>query len=238
MGEKQKSNPLLAIGGVTFCGLLILAGIRWPELLITRNPFVEIGKLITAAAIGIIVTSTHRQAAAGKSMTRSAEHAAILLCIAGALMMIIIGDSLARALGIAGGASIIRFRTPIKDPKDALIFLLLLGLGMASGLGNFAVAGLGTLFLSLFLIALTPEQRTKRRRMVLNMVAANPEFPTSAVQTVLLQHNVDYELVQVNQSKDSTLVYEVKLNPGVSTEELSRGLMGSGLKSVSWEKTK
>jgi len=238
MGEKQKSNPLLAIGGVTFCGLLILAGLRWPELLITRNPFVEIGKLITASAIGIIVTATHRQSTAGKAMTRSAEHAAILLCVAGALMMIIIGDSLARALGIAGGASIIRFRTPIKDPKDALIFLLLLGLGMACGLGNFAVAGLGTLFLSLFLIALTPDQRVKRRRMVLNMVSATPEFPTSAVQAVLLQHAVDYELVQVNQGNSSSLVYEVKLNPGVSTEELSRGLMGSGLKSVSWEKAK
>ena len=71
----------------------------------------------------------------------------MLLCMSGALMMIIIGNSLARAFGIAGAASIIRFRTPVDDPKDVTILFLLMGLGMSAGLGAFAVAGLGTAFL-------------------------------------------------------------------------------------------
>ena len=59
------------------------------------------------------------------------------------MMMIIIGNSLARAFGIAGAAGIVRFRTPVDDPKDVTILFLLMGLGMATGLGAFAVAGLG-----------------------------------------------------------------------------------------------
>ena len=69
------------------------------------------------------------------------EQAQTLLCVSGAMMMIIIGNSLARAFGIAGAASIIRFRTPVDDPKDVTILFLLMGLGMSSGLG--AVRGRG-----------------------------------------------------------------------------------------------
>ena len=64
------------------------------------------------------------------------EQAQTLLCVSGAMMMIIIGNSLARAFGIAGAASIIRFRTPVDDPKDVTILFLLMGLGMSSGLGR------------------------------------------------------------------------------------------------------
>ena len=82
------------------------------------------------------------------------EQAQTLLCVSGAMMMIIIGNSLARAFGIAGAASIIRFRTPVDDPKDVTILFLLMGLGMSTGLGALAVAGLGTAFLCITLLVL------------------------------------------------------------------------------------
>src|SRR4029079_15646537 len=100
----------------------------------------------------LLVTAVHQPAARDRS--RSMEQAQTLLCVSGAMMMIIIGNSLARAFGIAGAASIIRFKTPVDDPKDVTILFLLMGLGMSSGLGAFAVAGLGTAFLSITLIAL------------------------------------------------------------------------------------
>ena len=90
------------------------------------------------------------------------EQAQTLLCVSGAMMMIIIGNSLARAFGIAGAASIIRFRTPVDDPKDVTILFLLMGLGMSTGLGAFAVAGLGTAFLCVALLALDPCRRRRR----------------------------------------------------------------------------
>ena len=85
------------------------------------------------------------------------EQAQTLLCVSGAMMMIIIGNNLARAFGIAGAASIIRFRTPVDDPKDVTILFLLMGLGMSTGLGQFAVAGLGTAFLCVALLAARPD---------------------------------------------------------------------------------
>jgi hypothetical protein len=103
------------------------------------QPFIELSKMIAAALIGALVTAIHHPV--GRDRPKSLEQAQTLLCVSGAVMMIIIGNSLARAFGIAGAAGIVRFRTPVDDPKDVTILFLLMGLGMATGLGAFAVAG-------------------------------------------------------------------------------------------------
>ena len=121
------------------------------------QPFIELGKLVAAALIGMLVTAVHKPSPRDRQGSRSMEQAQMLLCVSGAMMMIIIGNSLARAFGIAGAASIIRFRTPVDDPKDVTILFLLMGLGMSAGLGAFAVAGLGTAFLCLTLVGARPD---------------------------------------------------------------------------------
>src|SRR5258707_1310626 len=75
-------------------------------------------KLLVATGIGLLVTAVHRPTLRERPMNRSMEHAQTLLCVSGAMVMIIIGNSIARAFGIAGAATIIRFRTPVDDPKD------------------------------------------------------------------------------------------------------------------------
>ena len=112
------------------------------------HPFFELAKLVASAVIGMLVTVVHRQYRADRTPNPTMDQAQVLLCISGALMMIIIGNSLARAFGIAGAASIIRFRTPVEDPKDITVLFLLMGLGMATGLGAFALAGMGAAFLT------------------------------------------------------------------------------------------
>lgn len=71
---------------------------------------------------------------------REMVHAQILIALAGAVVVTVIGDSLARAFGLVGLGGFIRFRTGIRDPRDAAVFFLLIGLGMACGLGAVGVA--------------------------------------------------------------------------------------------------
>jgi uncharacterized membrane protein YhiD involved in acid resistance len=107
--------------------------------------------------------------------------------------MIIIGNSLARAFGIAGGASIVRFRTPVDDPKDAMVLFLLLGIGMACGLAAFGVAILSAVFLCVLLVVLARMTEMAAREMTLEIVAAGPEFPTDRVQSVFAERAVAFE---------------------------------------------
>ena len=108
------------------------------------------------------------------------HHAQVLLCVSGALMMVLINDSLARAFGIAGAASLVRFRTPVDDPRDAAVMFLLMGLGMASGLGAFAIAVSGTVMVCLFLVVLARLSTAQTRSLRVELVAEGGRFPERA----------------------------------------------------------
>src|SRR5439155_19114944 len=47
----------------------------------------------------------------------------IILSIVGAVVMLVVGASLARAFGIVGAAGLVRYRSKIDDPKDAGVML-------------------------------------------------------------------------------------------------------------------
>jgi hypothetical protein len=156
-------------------------------------------------------------------------------------MMIIIGSSLARAFGIAGAAAIIRFRTPVEDARDITVLFILMGLGMASGLGGFAVAGLGTLFLCAMFPILSAFAAEKPRQMLVEIVADGREFPMSHVQKVFAVNHVVFEPREVEQGEEATVRYLTTLGPHDSLEDLSNQLMSggkAGIKNVSWSPPK
>jgi hypothetical protein len=251
----------VAVAGVVLCGSLVWAGLQWPTQLAGINeiaeeaigggrrnapaipvhafqPFIELLKLVVAAFIGLQITAIHQPAS--RERGRSMEQAQTLLCVSGAMMMIIIGNSLARAFGIAGAASIIRFRTPVEDPKDVTILFLLMGLGMSSGLGAFAVAGLGTAFLCIALLALDQMAAQKARVMSVEIQASGRAFPAAHVEGVFARNQIMWEPREISQAGDVTVKYHTWLDPRTSLEDLSGQLMeeGGGIQSVAWEHPK
>jgi hypothetical protein len=203
-----------------------------------RHPLQDMLKLVAAFLTGMVLTLVHRVTRRDQPFSRSMEHAQVLLCVSGALMMVIIGDSLARAFGIAGAVSIVRFRTPVEDPKDSIILFLSLGLGMSAGLGAFALTGGGTIFLCAALVCLDRFQRPETRTMSLSLGAGTQEFPTAHVQKVLCRHGIDYETREITHGPEAGVKYRVRVADGVSLEshELRDG--PGGIRSVVWEKSK
>src|SRR3954463_1452929 len=63
----------------------------------------------------------------------------IFLAVVGAVVMLVVGASLARAFGIVGAANLVRYRSKIDDPKDAAVMLCALSVGLASGVGLYAL---------------------------------------------------------------------------------------------------
>jgi hypothetical protein len=238
------SGAVLALVAALVCGGLVWVGLARPGAS-TADPglhaVLETLKLVYAALIGAVVSAVHRRYPGDKPLTRSLAQAQILLCVAGALMMIIIGDSLARAFGIAGGAAIVRFRTPVEDPKDTTVLFLLLGLGMACGLGAIAIAGLGMAFLCVCLVVLDLVLEPRPRAMILEMVASGPQFPTDYVNQLLSAYRIRFEPREVGTGQKASVRYHCTLHPDTPLQRLSEQLMdteAAGLKSVSWESPK
>ena len=248
---------------VAFVGIALVGiGIKWPELGIVgvvepnaipgvtdgtgnefylAHPLFELAKLVASAVIGMLVTVVHRQYRHERSANPALDQAQVLLCISGALMMIIIGNSVARAFGIAGAASIIRFRTPVEDARDITILFILMGLGMAAGLGALAVAGLGTLFLCAMIPLLSVFSSERPRQMMVEIIAEEREFPTSHVHHVFAVNAIMFEPREVSQGDEATAKYLTTLKPTDSLEDLSVQLMGDGkkgIKNVSWSPPK
>jgi anti-anti-sigma factor len=205
------------------------------------SPFFELAKLVVAAAVGILVTIVQRYYRSDRTANPTLEQAQVLLCVSGALMMIIIGSSLARAFGIAGAASIIRFRTPVEDARDITVLFILMGLGMAAGLGGFAVAGLGTVFLCAMFPILNTFASARPRQMIVDIEAKGREIPVDHIQRVFAVNRVGFEPREVSQGDDATARYLTTLAPTDSLEELSNQLMDggkAGIKNVSWSPPK
>ena len=241
---------------------LVAIGMKWPGLglaeqaspsaipgvtdaqttgLTLNNPLFELAKLVASAVIGMLVTVVHRQYRYERTANPALDQAQVLLCISGALMMIIIGNSVARAFGIAGAASIIRFRTPVEDARDITILFILMGLGMAAGLGALAVAGLGTLFLCAMIPLLNVFSSERPRQMHVEIIAKEREFPMSHVHHVFAVNGILFEPREVSQGDEATAKYLTTLKPTDSLEDLSAQLMGEGkkgIKNVSWSPPK
>ena len=205
------------------------------------HPFVEAFKLVLAAAIGMLVTLVQGRPRTADPHSRSMAQAQVLLCVSGAMMMIIINGDLARAFGIAGAAAIIRFRTPVEDPKDITVLFLLMGLGMSAGLGAFAVAGLGTIVLCALLLLFDQLQPDEPREMMVEIHAEGREFPATHVQEVFARNRVVFEPRELSQGKSVAMRYRAALAHTVSLDDLSEELLAggaAGIKSVSWEHPK
>lgn len=78
----------------------------------------------------------------------------VLMGVAAAVMVLVIGESTARAFGLLGLGSAIRFRTNVHSSVDAAIMFLIMGIGMAAGLGEARIAVVVTVFtyIALFLL--------------------------------------------------------------------------------------
>jgi hypothetical protein len=228
---------VVAVGTLVACvaaftGRSTLTGsLVWPHVL--DGPL----RLGVAALIGVAVTAVQRRSERAPRAT-SMHHAQILLCVSGAMMMVLIDDSLARAFGIAGAASLVRFRTPVDDPRDAAVMFLLIGLGMASGLGAFALAAGGAAMVGLFLVALTRTSGRSRRSLLVDLVASGPDFPGAHVQRVFARHGASLEIRDAWFGDEARASYLATFAADAPLDVVHADLVAggtAGLRAVSWE---
>jgi hypothetical protein len=92
-------------------------------------------RLLMAVTLGVMLSQLyHRGAMAGK-LKPLFLHTIVLLPLIGATVSLLIGNSIARAFGLIGAVSLVRFRTVIKSTFDMAFVFMGLTLGMASGGG-------------------------------------------------------------------------------------------------------
>src|SRR5262245_60837267 len=105
-------------------------------------------RLVCAAVLGSVIAYRiwRRAIPTALPATRETAQAQVLIAVAGALIISVIGDSTARAFGLVGLGGFIRFRSGIKDPREAAVMFIMIGIGMACGHGSLPLALVTTVF--------------------------------------------------------------------------------------------
>lgn len=175
---------------------------------------------VLGQAIAAVYAATFR----GLSYQRSFAQALVVGGIVAAMLMLAIGNSLARGIGIVGTLALIRFRTNLRDPLDMVFIFTSFGAGIATGTGNAVVAVVGT---GVFLAVVTGMRLTgfgghRQHDGVVRLRVPSGPSATSAVLEVLKHRCRRFALVTLRDVAQGTkieVVYHVSLlKPGADEE--------------------
>jgi uncharacterized membrane protein YhiD involved in acid resistance len=164
--------------------------------------------------------------------------AQILLAIVGAMIIVVVAESLARAFAIVGAAGLVRYRAKISDPKDAGVMLVALAVGLTTGSGMFLFATAACVFVIALLWLLESLEPEARSRFDLKIVAKNAIRLRPEIEQALDYKGVSYDL---RESSPGELRYEVTVPFKTRIRKLSKlirsldGHNGHAGTSVEWE---
>ena len=100
------------------------------------SPIEVVINSLIAFLLGLFIAYIYRKTHQGLSYSQSFVLTIIFVTIIIGIVMMVIGNSLARAFALVGALSIIRFRAVVKDTKDTAYVFMALAVGMAAGTGN------------------------------------------------------------------------------------------------------
>lgn len=102
--------------------------------------------------LGLYVAFIYRMVVPSFSYSVSILHTLLYLGMIVSLVMMVISNQIARAFTLVGALAVIRFRTPIKDARDAAFIFLALAAGMGAGVGLYLITALGTILIGIFML--------------------------------------------------------------------------------------
>ena len=108
-----------------------------PLLGLIYSPIEIVTNTLLAFILGIFISFIYKKSHKGLSYSQSFMLTLVFLTIIISLVMMIIGNNVARAFALVGALSIIRFRTVVKDTKDTAYIFMCLCSGMACGTSSY-----------------------------------------------------------------------------------------------------
>jgi hypothetical protein len=196
-----------------------------------------IERLPVAAGLAVVLALRPRRPGTPKRQAQVVQ-TQIILAIVGAVVMLVVGTSLARAFGIVGAAGLVRYRAKIEDPKDAGVMLSTLAIGLASGVGLWMLAAFSAAFVLAVLWLVESFEPQAHQLFMLHVNAKDPQVLRPKLESLLGRYRLPFEL---RSSTLENLTYEVQLPLDKKVDRLSNGILKldpENATGVEWEERK
>lgn len=166
--------------------------------------YIQILISLSVAAIlgGLIAYHPKRHVESSGPVTdREMRNTQILICVAGAIMVVLIQGSLERAFGLVGLGSFVRYRTALRNPFDLSIIFVLIGLGMASGLENYKLAFTVTGFIYILLYVISLNKSAYQHKWQLRVDCSEPLTVEKVFKSIAEKHH--FLIIKLRRSKET-----------------------------------
>lgn len=184
--------------------------------------------LMVALVCSLIIAMVYRHTYKGSSYSVTYVNSLVLLTLVVSIVMLVIGNNLARAFGLVGAMSIIRFRTAVRDVQDIVFIFFALAVGMASGVGLHVIALAGTIIISFIAFVLitfnfgAPRKTEYLMQIMYSSTAENDK----ELDTFLRKYCRRFKIVNLKNMEDDVVeaFYQVTYRSKKNSAELLREL--------------
>jgi uncharacterized membrane protein YhiD involved in acid resistance len=172
--------------------------------------------LLMALVLSSVLATIYRWTFQSISYSRSFIHTMVISSMIVSFIIMAIGDSFARGLGILGTLAIVRFRTPVRDTRDMTFLFACMGIGVACGAAAIGVAVISTFVIgsALMLLHWSPFASRRQHEALLRFTLPATSASDEKVKDIMRTNCSAFSLIAMREAGQGDLVeycYEVRL---------------------------
>lgn len=171
----------------------------------------EIGVIILNNLVSIVfavfLMFNYKITYSGTAYSRKFNITLGMLTIITTLIMSVISGNVALSLGMVGALSIIRFRTAVKDVRDAGYIFWCIAIGICCGVSQYILAAVSSVFIFFFMLALKQVVPDKKQLLI---VRCAYDYQ-NRIEACILQHfgSAARRRMKNATTEDCEMIYEL-----------------------------
>lgn len=175
--------------------------------------------LLLAFVLGLVIAALYRYSLSDRPVSPAVLATFAILPMVSAMVLLVIGNSLARAFTLVGALAIVRFRTRTQSPWDITFVFMALAVGVACGITAFQIAIIGTAIIGLAIlgVGVLPGMAPKTDLFNLRCDVAAHESAVDRLNPVIerfaSRHWLD-EVRSLRFGETLSLSWRIRLRPG------------------------
>lgn len=181
--------------------------------------------IFVAALLGFLIFISYCITHRGTIYSKKFNASLVMLTVLTGTVMTVIGNNIALSLGMVGALSIVRFRTAVKDSRDTAYIFWTVIVGICCGVGDYAVAAIGSsvTFLVMLLLGLI---KSDNRMLLIIRAARNRQ---AVIQAHIFKLFKRKAILRVRNTTDDTVefIYELTSKTLRKAESENTGLTDS-----------
>lgn len=177
--------------------------------------------MLSALGLGLLTSLHYIWTNKNKSYDRSFVLTLVMLPVIISVIILLIGNNVARAFSLAGAFSLIRFRSAPGDPDDIAYVFFTLAIGLACGMGyiGYAIVFAIVLILAMTLINSSGFGKSKNSKMTLKITVPEDVDYQGLFDDIFQKNGVTWELQRVKTTEFGTLfelVYVISMSVDIN----------------------